>query len=434
MDFSTVFTYVDYAARIIGFALIFVKCGVKWWYSLIPFVNAYKLSQCADKEEDGVVWCITDFLVSATGILLVQVGESNATSAFLLTVIWAILGIINTIYIVRVYSSLCKIFNVRRWWVVLLIFIDGIVLMIWGFSKKFVPSKKVKQKDGKGEVLLSKAEVLEKGLTINIKERTARAHFKTIQLLKDIRFNIEPGKMVLLLGGSGAGKTTFMNAVTGYEQANAEINVNGTNVYDEFDKVKYEIGFVPQQELLRNTDTVQNTLLDSSKLRMPKEVSKEDRMKRVERIMEVFGLTKVKDSMVSKLSGGQKKRISIAMEYISDPTVFILDEPDSGLDGIIARELMSGLHDISREGKIVMVVTHTPDRAIDLFDEVIVLAKDENRTGRLVFKGPVDEARKFFGVDTMEGIVKSINLPDEGGDGRADELIKKFVEVQNGTV
>ena len=113
--------------------------------------------------------------------------------------------------------------------------------------------------------------------------------------------------------------------------------------------------------------------------------------------MKIFGLEPVKNNLVEKLSGGQKKRASIAMEFISNPSLFILDEPDSGLDGVMARELMEQLRAIANQGKIVIVITHTPDRVIDLFDDVIVLAKDKNRTGRLAFFGPIEEARAFFG-------------------------------------
>ncbi len=80
----------------------------------------------------------------------------------------------------------------------------------------------------------------------------------------------------------------------------------------------------------------------------------------------------------------------------------------------------------------MIVITHTPDRVIDLFDDVIVLAKDSARTGRLAFFGPVEEARTFFGRESMEEIVKSINTKEEGGEGRADEFILKYAEVQHG--
>ena len=119
------------------------------------------------------------------------------------------------------------------------------------------------------------------------------------------------------------------------------------------------------------------------------------------------------------------------MELVTDPELFVLDEPDSGLDGVIAREIFTKLKAIADTGKIVMVITHTPDRVIELFDKVIVLAKDSGRVGRLAFYGSPDEARAFFGRDTMEQIVMSVNRKEEGGDGRADEFIEKYAELTN---
>ena len=142
--------------------------------------------------------------------------------------------------------------------------------------------------------------------------------------------------------------------------------------------------------------------------------------------MGIFGLKAVRQNLVGKQSGGQKKRISIATEFISSPYLFILDEPDSGLDGVLARDLMRRLHEISRTGRIVIVITHSPDRVSDLFDDVIILAKDAERTGRLVFYGSIPEAREFFGTEKLEDMVRMINRKEEGGEGRADELIEKY--------
>ena len=240
--------------------------------------------------------------------------------------------------------------------------------------------------------------------------------------------SIPTGHMVLLLGGSGAGKTTFLNAVTGYEKANAEIMLRGRNLYNNYDSMKYDLGFVPQQDLMRLNDTVYMTLSDAAKLRLPKSVSAEERKNRIEEVLDKFGLMSVKSSQVGKLSGGQRKRLSIALELISDPTLFILDEPDSGLDGVVARNLFESLRRIADEGKIVIVITHTPDRVIDLFDDVMVLAKDADRTGRLAYYGPIKEAYDFFGKKSMEEILLSINQKDEGGEGRADEFVEKYIE------
>ncbi len=201
-------------------------------------------------------------------------------------------------------------------------------------------------------------------------------------------------------------------------------------MYADYKKMKYAVGFVPQQELMRGKDTVAHTLMDASRLRLPTEVATAERKARVNEVMDIFGLTPIKNSLVEKLSGGQKKRLSIAMEFISNPALFILDEPDSGLDGVMARELMQQLRAIADQGKIVIVITHTPDRVIDLFDDVIVLAKDNNRTGRLAFYGSIEEARQFFDKSSMEQIVRTINRKEEGGEGRADEFINKRMEVQ----
>ncbi|MBR6486376.1 MAG: ABC transporter ATP-binding protein, partial [Lachnospiraceae bacterium] len=301
----------------------------------------------------------------------------------------------------------------------------------WGYSDKFVPKKLVEKIDLDAGAKLSgtKAESIEKGLTVNINERTTIDFFKRKYLLKDIHLNIPEGHMVLLLGGSGAGKTTFVNAVTGYEKADASILLNNNDIYTQYSRMKYDVGFVPQLDLMRGNDTVLRTLSDAATLRLPSGVTLAKRKKRVNDVLEEFGLAAIRNSLVEKLSGGQRKRLSIAMEFISDPSLFILDEPDSGLDGVVARGLFEKLRSIADTGKIVVVITHTPDRVIDLFDDVIVLAKDASRTGRLAYYGPVREAYDFFGKDSMEDILLSINQKEEGGEGRADEFVEKYADA-----
>lgn len=267
-------------------------------------------------------------------------------------------------------------------------------------------------------------------LEIHIKERSVRGFFKRQILLKDINLRIEPGNMVLILGGSGAGKTTFINAVTGYEKANAAIRQGDVDVYDDYEKMKYRIGMVPQQDLLRGDDTVIMTLSNAAEMRMPTTSDLNERKERVNELLRLFGLENVRNELVDKLSGGQRKRLSIATEFVANPSIFILDEPDSGLDGVMARDLMKQLRNIADQNKIVMVITHTPDRVIDMFDKVIVLAKDSNQTGQLAFYGTVDEAKKFFNRKTMEDIILTVNSEGEGGEGQADIYIRKFQRLR----
>ena len=161
-------------------------------------------------------------------------------------------------------------------------------------------------------------------------------------------------------------------------------------------------------------------------MRLPSDYTKEQLEREVIRTMDLFGLKRESESLVGKLSGGQRKRLSIAVEYIGNPSLFFLDEPDSGLDGTMARSLMENLRMIADEGKIVMVISHSPDRAFELFDQVIVLAKGKDDTGHLVFYGSPEEACRFFETDQLEKIVKRINRIDEGGEGLADQYISAF--------
>jgi len=353
----------------------------------------------------------------------------------LLAIAEVTVNLVHFIYHVRVMNGLIEVYGVRKRWIWLCLFrvTRFIPMLVWGYNKSYAPIWKVSDLEEEMSRVASHgtAQVMDKGLTVNLEERSVSEFFRKHTLLRDIHLSIPQGHMVLLLGGSGAGKTTFLNAVNGYEKARAEVMLNGSNMYTEYKKMQYEVGFVPQSEMMRGKDTVLNTLLDSAKLRLPPDVSKQQRRDRVNEVMEIFGLTPVQNSLVEKLSGGQKKRLSISMEFISNPSLFILDEPDSGLDGVMARELFVQLRKIADTGKIVIVITHTPDRVIDLFDDVIVLAKDSSRTGRLAFYGSIEEARKFFGRDRMEQIVKSINRKEEGGDGLADEFVKKYAEVQH---
>ena len=264
-------------------------------------------------------------------------------------------------------------------------------------------------------------------LSICIDERTVLSGFNKKTLLKDINLEIKPGEMVLILGGSGAGKTTFVNAVTGYEKAKASIRRGDVDFYRDYNDIKYKIGFVPQSDLMRGEDTVAATLLNAAQMRLPAEIPEAEKRERVHQTLAMFGLSELENEPVSKLSGGQRKRLSICVEYIADPTIFILDEPDSGLDGVMARDLMERLKAIAREGRIVMVITHQPDRAADLFDKVIVLAKGgKEHIGQLAFFGTVSECRSFFEVETMEQVVRSINSVSEGGLGEADYFIEKY--------
>ena len=431
---------------IAGMWFIFQKCGLKGWRALIPCVKYARLGQVADRESEGRVAMVLTAVTTLIGLvrIVLEALEENASiqaqpaklnRLFRLEDLTDAVGIVFTlillVYMIRIFIGLCETFGRKKRWILGWLFIPSITALVWGLSPIYMPNWTVQDlRKNRAANFFSdtKAAVMDQGLTVNLEERTATEAFKKKYLLRDIHMYIRPGRMVLLLGGSGAGKTTFLNAVNGYEKAKAEVVLNGRNMYKDYKDMKYDIGFVPQQDLMRGSDSVLRTLMDAAAMRLPLHFTKEQRRARVDEVMNIFGLTPVKDNLVVKLSGGQRKRLSIAMEFISNPALFILDEPDSGLDGVMARELFQQLRRIADQGKIIIVITHTPDRVIDLFDDVIVLAKDANRTGRLAFYGPIAEARTFFGKEKMEEIVKSVNRAEEGGEGRADEFIVKYTE------
>lgn len=443
--FSLVYQVVAYIVSSIGFREIFRKCGIKKWYAWIPVYRIYQLSICARREDQGKRLMFTSAVLQVLTISYTIFGDTSyaqrvadaETAGFYVwnmtfLVLLMAASIVEFVYHLRVYIGMCESFGRRKRWIWMWLFLEPVAALIWGFSKKIHQISEEESLSGSIESISGiDLRGADGALDIDIRSRSVKALFsKRRELLKDIKLTIQPGTMVLLLGGSGAGKTTFVNAVIGYEKADATVTLDHRDVYREFSSMKYDIGFVPQMDLIRYNDTVRKTIEDVAKLRMPVEVTKEEREQKIDNTLEIFGLRTVQNNLVAKLSGGQKKRTSIATEFVSDPSLFILDEPDSGLDGVLARDLMERLHAISRKGKIVIVITHSPDRVIDLFDEVIILAKDENRTGRLVFNGKIDDARAFFGRERMEDIVKMINRRDEGGEGMSDELIQKFEEVR----
>ena len=436
-SFTDIYYIADLLISFAGMWFIFAKFGRKQKDALIPLKNYYVLSDCVGKEKDGqsLITCIlldglTYILTYLWDIYLQHANGDNmmATAGLLITLITGAgmaIEIMIIVYKLKIYLALTERFGRKKRWIILWLTIPGITLLWWGLSKKFVPA----QDDGTSNAIFDdSSEGLD--LSVNIRARTARAFFRTKTLLRDINIKIPKKHMVLLLGGSGAGKTTFLNAVTGYEKADADILIGERNIYKDYRNMKYDIGFVPQLDLMRGNDSVYRTISDAAFLRLPYYMKDAEKKQRVDGVLNKFGLWSVRKNLVEKLSGGQRKRLSIAMEYISDPYLFVLDEPDSGLDGVIARDLMRRLRAIANQGKIVIVITHTPDRVVDLFDDVIVLAKDSKRTGRLAFYGSIDEAREFFGQNSMEGILRLINQKDEGGEGRSDEFVLKYAERQ----
>ncbi|MBO5559096.1 FHA domain-containing protein [Ruminococcus sp.] len=275
-------------------------------------------------------------------------------------------------------------------------------------------------------------------LVVDIKDKTVSGGRL---LLKDINAQFSNGDFVLILGGSGAGKTTLIKAILGESRANGKIILNGQDLYQNFKSMKSQIGMVPQFLTLRTNDTVRNTLIDTASIKLGRKYSKTERLDRVEQVLEHVGIKEHADKFIGQLSGGQQKKVSVANQLIGFQKVFICDEPDSGLDAASRMQQMEILKEISQEGKIVMVISHEPDDAVEvingarrlLFTKVIVLARSsKDRAGHLAFFGDIDSAMDFFGVERLQDIMLEINPPTEGGKGKADEYIEKYRRLRGG--
>ena len=272
---------------------------------------------------------------------------------------------------------------------------------------------------------------------IDIIEKTVHKEgtiMESKKILSDIHLDIKNGEFVLILGGSGAGKTTLVNAILGVDKANGTIMLGNQDLYKNFETLKHKIGFVPQHSSshLRMNDYTQNVIEDSARIKLPKDISNKELKNKVVEVMDTLGITQYRHQKISKLSGGQQKRVSVAVEAVSNPYLFILDEPDSGLDATTGRELMKNLNALSKTKKTVMVISHSSNNAQDLFTKVLVLAKStQDNAGHLAFYGSVKDACNFFMVEHLQDIIKKINPKEEGGDGLADRYIDRFSKNRN---
>lgn len=254
-------------------------------------------------------------------------------------------------------------------------------------------------------------------------------------LLSNINLDVESGDFVLILGGAGAGKTTFIKSLMGSIRRSGsfdgQIVFDNMDLYKNFKMLKHKIGLVPQFATTRDNDTVYNTIMDAANIKLAGEYSNAEIKQRVDDIIKRMMLTSLTNNLVKNLSGGQKKRVEVAIQAIGDQEVFVLDEPDSGMDYATRVDLMGNLKSCTETGGVVMVISHSPDDAAAMFTKVIVLAKSQrDEVGRLAYYGDVKNAYSFFGVNRLSDIVMEINY--EGGKGRGDEFIDKFERTRRG--
>lgn len=223
------------------------------------------------------------------------------------------------------------------------------------------------------------------------------------ELIKDVKIEVKEGNLVALLGGSGAGKTTVMNCLNGMDTNGVEGKVlfYGENLIDNFDRLKVLIGSVPQENVFHEMLTVGEELKESARLKLPSDTKRAEIKQRVEEVLKQLNLESKKKTIIRKCSGGEKKRVNIAKELVSDKRLLCLDEPDAGLDPFSKKELFTILRKLAHEsGKSILVIIHDVSD-INLFDQIVMMVKVDD-VGRLAFSGSPDEAKKYFGTSIKE--------------------------------
>jgi ABC-type multidrug transport system ATPase subunit len=215
-------------------------------------------------------------------------------------------------------------------------------------------------------------------------------------ILDDVSLSFPPGSFTAIIGPSGSGKSTLLAALNGARPATrGQVLVNGADLYRSFESLKSTLGYVPQDDIVHAGLTVERSLDYTARLRLPPDTTAAEREKRVAEVLGTLELSERRAVPIHRLSGGQRKRVSIATEMLTEPNLLFLDEPTSGLDPGLEEALMLVLRELSYKGKTVVLVTHTLDN-IHLCDAVALLVE-----GRLAFYGPAAEARAYFGIDHM---------------------------------
>jgi ABC-type multidrug transport system ATPase subunit len=230
-----------------------------------------------------------------------------------------------------------------------------------------------------------------RGLTVTVKHRGV---VKT--LLDDVSFDVPEQALVAVIGPSGSGKSTLLRALTGSRPADSGgVSYAGHNLCAEYSVLRHRIGLVPQDDVLHAQLTVKAALRYAADLRFPRGTTAEQRERRIDEVLTDLRLTEFEGNKVATLSGGQRKRVSVALELLTKPSVLFLDEPTSGLDPGMDRDVMRMLRCLTDEGRTVLVVTHSVAE-LQACDLLLVMAPG----GGVAYYGPPKEALPFFRCET----------------------------------
>ncbi|MFD9353052.1 FHA domain-containing protein [Streptomyces sp. NPDC060031] len=230
-------------------------------------------------------------------------------------------------------------------------------------------------------------------VSLDVQDLTVAVDHGRKTLLDDVSFPVGAKCLLAVVGPSGAGKSTLLGALTGLRPADhGTVLYDGRDLYRDYAELRSRIGLVPQDDILHAQLTVRRALTYAAELRFPQDTAKAERQARVDEVIGELGLQQRADQPIHSLSGGQRKRVSVALELLTKPSLLFLDEPTSGLDPGMDRSVMHMLRGLADDGRTVIVVTHSV-LSLDVCDRLLVLAPG----GRTAYFGPPEQTLGFFG-------------------------------------
>ena len=278
------------------------------------------------------------------------------------------------------------------------LFVVLVILIVWYLSRrsfKYGPIHLAEDSEDEGHQLMAE----HKPASLQFENVSYQLNGKTI--LSDIQGVALPGQLMAIMGASGAGKTTFLDILARKNKrgiVKGNFYVNGEKVLDN--EYRSVIGFVDQEDTMLPTLTVHETILTSALLRLPRDMSKATKEQRVLEVEKQLGISHIKDQLIGSeegngrgISGGEKRRVGIACELVTSPSILFLDEPTSGLDAFNAFNVVECLVSLAKNySRTVIFTIHQPrSNIVSLFDHLILLAR-----GRTVYSGPFSSCQDYF--------------------------------------
>lgn len=245
-------------------------------------------------------------------------------------------------------------------------------------------------------------------------------------LLDHVSFPLGERCLLGVIGPSGAGKSTLLGALTGLRPATeGSVLYDNRDLYTHYAELRHRIGLVPQENILHTQLSARRSLGYAAELRFPPDTSKIERRRRIDEVLAELSLTKHADTRTDSMSGGQQKRVNVALELLTKPSLLFLDEPTSGLDPGLDKSVMEMMAELAHDGRTVIVVTHSVAN-LDLCDRLLVLVPG----GKIAFFGPPQDGLRHFGQPGWAEVFQAFDAePDRdwAGQFRRSPLYARYV-------